>query len=66
MCITIPGKIRPLFYNKLAGNKAVQFDSWIEKIGQDSSVPRSYKILYGLCKNGFYEKNSKFFDSLVN
>ncbi|MDP1689191.1 MAG: LAGLIDADG family homing endonuclease [bacterium] len=61
---SLKNKIIPLFYNQLVGNKAIQFDNWIEKIGSDKSVPKSYQILYRLCKNGFYDKNPKYFDSL--
>lgn len=61
---SLKNKILPLFYNQLVGNKAIQFDNWIEKIGADKSIPKNYKILYRLCKNGFYNKNPKYFDSL--
>ena len=63
---SLKNKIIPLFYKNLVGNKAIQFDGWIEKIGEDKSVPKSYKILYRLCKNGFYENNPEYFNSLVN
>lgn len=54
--------IIPLFYNRLAGAKADQFNEWLEKIGNDPFVPESYKILYRLHKNGFYLRNPKFRD----
>src|SRR3989344_8583331 len=50
----------PFFYNQLAGNKAFQFEDWLECIGHDPWVPESYKIIYRLHKNGYYKKNPKF------
>jgi len=52
--------IIPLFYNKLAGNKGVQFNEWLEKIRKDPLVPEFYDILYRLHENGYYAKNPKF------
>ena len=54
--------ITPLFYNRLAGAKADQFNEWLERIGNDPFVPESYKILCRLHKNGFYLRNPKFRD----
>lgn len=48
--------IIPLFYNKLLGNKALQFNEWLEKIGSDQMVPASYKLFYRLHKSGFYSR----------
>lgn len=52
--------IIPFFYKSLIGNKARQFDEWIEKIGKDPWVPEKFKFIYKLYKSGFYEKNNKF------
>lgn len=48
--------IIPFFYNSLFGHKAVQFNEWLEIIGNDPAVPDSYKLFYRLHKGGFYEK----------
>jgi len=52
--------IIPFFYNKLAGNKSIQFNEWLNKISEDPLVPESYSLLYRLHKSGFYAKNPKF------
>ena len=52
--------IVPLCYKKLHGNKANQFESWIERIGNDSCIPNSYKFIYKIYKAGFYEKVHKY------
>jgi hypothetical protein len=52
----------PFFYDKLAGNKAVQFNEWLGKIRNDPMVPEGYDILYRLHENGYYARNSKFTD----
>ncbi len=49
--------IVPLFYRKLNGYKAVQFDIWLERIGSDPLVPKSYKLIHRLYNSGFYENN---------
>ena len=55
--------IIPLFRNKLVGYKRLQFENWMEKIGNDPEVPGSYKLLYRLHKkDGFYDKNPNKFD----
>jgi len=54
--------IIPMFYDKLVGNKRIQFENWLEKIGSDSNVPESYKLLYRLHKSGFYKSEGKFID----
>jgi len=50
----------PFFYKKLIGNKGKQFEEWIEKIGTDPDVPKSYKFIYRIYKLGFYDRNPKF------
>lgn len=50
----------PFFYDRLVGYKGVQFNKWINDIGNDPEVPESYKIIYRLHKNGYYKKNPKF------
>ncbi|MBU2101431.1 LAGLIDADG family homing endonuclease [Patescibacteria group bacterium] len=55
----------PFFYNNLVGNKAIQFNEWLEKIGRDPSVAKNFKLLYRLHKNGYYAKNPKYSDELV-
>lgn len=52
--------IVPLCYNKLHGNKALQFDQWIEEIGSNSNVPKGYKFIHNLYKVGFYDKIHDF------
>ncbi len=52
--------IIPLFYRNLIGNKSIQFDEWLERIGSDPNVPKSYRLLYRLHKSGFYLKNNRF------
>lgn len=52
--------IVPLFYKKLAGNKGLQFEQWIEKISTDPRVPPTYKVISLLYKSGYYDKNNKF------
>ena len=56
--------IIPCFYNKLIGYKNDQFFSWLERIGTDPDVPKSYKLFYRLHKSGFYEKNVSKFDKV--
>lgn len=50
----------PLFYKKLKGNKGKQFNEWIEIIGNDPDVPRSYKFIYFLYKSGFYDQKTLY------
>ena len=54
--------IIPLFYNKLAGYKAIQFSEWLQTVRDDPMVPEGYDILYRLHENGYYAKNPKFLD----
>lgn len=54
--------IIPFFYKKLKGYKGKQFNEWLEKINNDTTVPKSYKLLYRLHKSGFYDRNLKFLD----
>lgn len=58
----IKNRIVPLFYRKLNGYKAKQFEEWIKKIETDPSVHEMYKLIPKLYKNGFYEKNFKNYD----
>ncbi|MBI5220492.1 MAG: LAGLIDADG family homing endonuclease [Candidatus Liptonbacteria bacterium] len=53
---TLKNIIIPFFYGKLYGNKANQFEAWLERIGDDPSIPKSYKLLYQLYKSGFYDR----------
>ncbi|MDI6717693.1 MAG: LAGLIDADG family homing endonuclease [Patescibacteria group bacterium] len=48
--------IIPLCYKKLKGNKAKQFNDWMEKLGCDQNVSERYKSLYRLYKWGVYNK----------
>jgi hypothetical protein len=43
--------IVPFFYGKLRGNKGIQFQEWIEKIGS-SDIPYPYRRIYDLHKDG--------------
>jgi hypothetical protein len=52
--------IVPLFYKTLIGNKALQFEEWLDKIYADPEVPHAYKILPILVKSGHYSKNNQF------
>lgn len=54
--------IIPFFYKRLKGHKGKQFLEWLENIGKDPEVPKSYKLLHQLHKCGFYDKNPKFLD----
>jgi hypothetical protein len=54
---TLKNAIVPFFYKKLRGYKGIQFNEWIENIGKDERVPESYKIIWRLCKSGYYDKN---------
>ena len=42
------------FYKKLRGNKGVQFENWLNKIG-DPEVPYPFRRIYDLYKNGYYD-----------
>jgi hypothetical protein len=55
--------IVPFFYKKLKGNKGKQFYDWLEKIGSDPEVPRTFKIIHKIYKSGFYDKNPKFLNA---
>ncbi len=52
--------IIPFFYKKLFGNKAKQFNEWIEKIWRDPDVPHSYKIIYKYHEWGRYDNDHRF------
>lgn len=45
----------PFFYGKLRGNKGVQFQDWIERIG-NSDVPYPYRRIFDLHKQGKFGK----------
>lgn len=59
-----PGELRniiiPLCNKKLIGNKGIQFEEWIERIGNDPAVPEGYRFLYLAYKNGFFDKMKSF------
>ena len=55
---SIKNVIIPFFYKKLRGNKAIQFEDWLERIGHDPDVPTSFRLIYRMYKSGFYGKNS--------
>jgi len=52
--------IVPLFYKRLMGNKGRQFEEWIFKIESEPWVPKTYKLIPRLYKEGFYDRNNKF------
>lgn len=52
----------PFFYKRLRGNKAKQFQEWLEKIGSDPGVSKHFKFIYKIYKAGFYDKNPKYID----
>lgn len=52
--------IVPFFYKRLKGNKGIQFDGWLEKIGSDPFVPDGHKFIYKIYKAGFYDRNPKY------
>ena len=54
--------IIPVFYKKLKGNKRLQFEEWINIIGLDPAVPRTFKILCKIYKNGYFEEKAKRFE----
>lgn len=54
--------IVPFFYKRLVGNKGKQFNEWLEKIGNDPAVPKSYKFIYKIYKAGFYDKNPEYME----
>ncbi len=54
--------IVPFFYKRLYGNKGLQFEEWLIKIGTDPEVPELYRLIYRMHKTGFYDRNPKFID----
>ncbi|MDO8664658.1 MAG: LAGLIDADG family homing endonuclease [Candidatus Liptonbacteria bacterium] len=52
----------PFFYKKLKGDKGKQFEQWLEKIGSDPEIPKTFRFIYKIYKAGFYDKNPKFLD----
>ena len=57
---TLKNIIIPLFYDKLIGYKAEQFEIWLNKIGEDPDVAKGYELLYRLHKKGYFRENPKF------
>lgn len=47
--------IIPFFYKQLHGYKELQFNAWLEKIGEDNLVSPKFKTLYQLYKQGYYD-----------
>lgn len=54
--------IVPFFYKRLYGHKGKQFEEWMEKIGSDPYVSESYKFIYKIYKDGFYDRNPKYLE----
>jgi|SRR3989344_4777181 len=54
--------IVPLFYKKLFGFKAIQFERWIQEMGSNDDVPERFNLITKIYNNGFYEKNFRNFD----
>ena len=54
--------IIPVFYKKLKGYKRFQFEEWIDIIGSDPAVPKTFKILYKIYNNGYYEEKAIKFE----
>ena len=52
--------IMPLFYKKLLGYKADQFDAWVKRIGSDPTVPKRYKSMYELYISGYWDKKENY------
>jgi len=52
--------IIPLFYKKLFGNKKIQFEDWMEKIGSDPYISKKLKFIHFLYLSGYYEKIHEF------
>ena len=52
--------IVPFFYKRLRGYKGIQFNAWLEKIGNDPDVPETYRFIHKIYKAGFYDRNPKF------
>ena len=48
--------IIPFFHKRLYGNKGLQFNAWLEKIGSDPLVPENFKFIYKLYKSGYYDR----------
>ncbi len=53
----------PFFYGKLRGHKGIQFQEWIEKIG-NSDVPYPYRRIFDLHKKGRFGKFA-YYDSKI-
>ena len=50
----------PLFYKKLFGYKAIQFEKWIEEIGNNPDVKENYKLIHRLYKCGFWDNPKNY------
>jgi len=48
-------KVVPFFYKRLHGNKARQFESWLETVGSDPRVTKKFRTIYYLYKSGYYD-----------
>lgn len=53
---SLKNTIIPLFYEQLAGDKEREFEEWLQRIGSDPQVPKSYKLLYRLHKSGYFRR----------
>lgn len=48
--------IIPLCYGRLKGNKGIQFNDWLEKIGSDPMVSPHFRFLHKLHASGYFKK----------
>ncbi len=55
--------IIPLFYKKLIGYKAKQFENWISEMGYNPDVQDRFKLITKIYNNGFYEKNFRNYEN---
>ncbi len=62
---TIQHILIPFFYKKLHGYKGRQFEKWIEQMGSDPAISKSFKAIYLLYISGYYDTNplEKFWES---
>lgn len=65
--LTIQNILIPFFYKKLHGYKGRQFERWIEQMGSDPAVSKSFKEIYPLYMSGYYDTNprEKFWESQI-
>ncbi|MDP3880925.1 MAG: LAGLIDADG family homing endonuclease [bacterium] len=52
---SIKNKIVPLFYKKLIGYKAVQFENWVLNFEVDPLVSKKYGLISRLYKAGYWD-----------